>query len=197
MANDDVSSTIGGTFNLADGRGNVISGSFDDTATQVMSYADASGAAFVNFQNSFSALPAINGDPARLDIMVSGTVGGDVGDRDGNLVIAGQRVTFHGPGMTSMEGSVLESRLSQFVNLSTDSQTVMIDSASVEASYQLDVAVDSFLSNVDRKDGTSPTASIGEGGVRIYLMENTQATEMTTLNQGKGSIFAMKRTVSE
>lgn len=197
LANDDVSSTIGGTFNLADGRGNVISGSFDDTATQVMSYADASGAAFVSFTNSFAALPAINGDPARLDMTVSGTVGGDVGDRDGNLVIAGQSVSFHGPGMTSMDGSVLEPRLSQFVNLSTDSQTVMIDSASVEASYQLDVAVDSFLSNVDRKDGTSPTASIGEGGVRIYLMENTQATEMTTLNQGKGSIFAMKRTVSE
>lgn len=197
LANDDVSSTIGGAFNLADGRGNVISGSFDDTATQVMSYADASGAAFVNFKNSFSAVPAINGDPARLDTMVSGTVGGDVGDREGNLVIAGQSVSFHGPGMTSMDGSVLEERLSQFVNLSPESQTVMINAASLEASYQLEVAVDSFLSNVDRKDGTSPTASIGEGGVRIYLMENTQAPEMSRLNQGKGSIFAMQRTVSE
>ena len=197
MANNDVSSTIGGTFNLADGRGNHITGSFDDTATQVMDFSTARGAAMVNFTNSLSTIAPMNGNPASLDTPnVYGEVGGSTYDRDGNVNIVGQRASFHAPGGQAMDGSLVEPRLSQFANLDSAGRQVMLDTATTNSAYQLEVRVNSFLSNVDRKDGTSPTASIGEGGVTLYLMENDFANgEMVDLNKGKGSIFAMKRTV--
>lgn len=199
MANDDVSSTIGGTFNLADGRGNVISGSFDDTATQVMDFSGASGAAMVQFTNSFGVAPPLNGNPASLDgADVFGQVGGSVYDREGNLQIAGQTSMFQAPGMQTQDGFATEPRLSEFVELDAGSRQVMLDTASSAGAYQFEVRVESFLSNVDRKDGTSPIASVGEGGVNLRLMENDFSSgDVVVLNKGDGSIFAMKRTVEE
>ncbi|MDB2523390.1 hypothetical protein N9X88_04920, partial [Alphaproteobacteria bacterium] len=61
------------------------------------------------------------------------------------------------------------------------------------------VMVGSFLSNVDRNDGTSPTASVGEGSVSVKISENdfNSANMPTVLNKAEGSIFAMQRTVEE
>jgi len=199
LANDDVSSTLGGTFNLSDGRGNVISGTFDETATQVMDISNASGAAMVQFTNSFSATPPFDGNPASLnDADVFGQVGGSTYDREGNLQIAGQTSMFQAPGMQARDGFVTEPRLSEFVTLDASSRQVMLDTASSAGTYQFEVRVDSFLSNVDRKDGTSPIASVGEGGVNLRLMENDMSSgDMVVLNKGDGSIFAMKRSVEE
>lgn len=197
LVNDDVSSTIGGTFSLSDGRGNVISGTFDDTATQVMDFDAASGAAYVQFSNSFGVAPPNEGISASVNSAnVYGQVGGDVYTREGELEIAGQTALYHGPGMDAMDGSLPESRISAFAQLDAQAAQVMVDTASEESVYQLDISVDSFLSNVDRKDGSSPTASVGEGSVDLRLMENEfTAQDMVILNKARGSIFAMKRTV--
>jgi hypothetical protein len=88
--------------------------------------------------------------------------------------------------------------VSGFTDLTAATQSAL-QNASSEVGYQLNVMVNSFLSNVDRKDGSLPTASVGEGSVSVQLRQDTmsEAGEPTLINEAKGSIFAMKRTLSE
>jgi hypothetical protein len=81
--------------------------------------------------------------------------------------------------------------------LDAASQTVITDNTDQNSNYQLDVRVSSFLSNVDRKDGGETTASFGEGGVSIELFQGDYQNPSVVLNKAEGTIFAMKRTVSE
>lgn len=200
FANDEVANTIGGNFSLNDGQGNVLAGTFNDEVTQTLSFAEASGVAMVNITTSFSAMMGPNPGDATVmtDPHVFAEVGGSSYDREGNVEIAGTRAMYHGPGADSMNGSILESRLGAFATLSDTGEQVLIDNTNSQGAYQLDIRVNSFLSNVDRKDGTSSTASFGEGGVNVTL-RNIDYTDgdATTVNEAEGSIFAMKRTISE
>jgi hypothetical protein len=188
FANQDVSSNITGNFSLGDGAGNTLAGAFTE-ASQTVSFATARGNASVVFSTSFSSsVPANPGDPS---VMQSPNSYAEVGGDDNG---AG-RALYYAPG--SDANGTLENRLSNIATLDAASQTVITDNTDQNSNYQLDVRVSSFLSNVDRKDGGETTASFGEGGVSIELFQGDYQNPSVVLNKAEGTIFAMKRTVSE
>lgn len=194
---DQVSSTISGDFSIDAGNNQIISGNFIDD-TQTLSFAEAQGQAAVVFTTSFSAMidPDNPSDPASLQTPhVYADLGGD--DNGQNVSMFHEVGAFVEPDSPS----VAAAGLSAFAEL-TDGQNVLIDNTDMDGGYQLEFRVSSFLSNVDRKDGSPTTAAVGEGGVEIDLVSvdytaTNEDDQMTRINRANGSIFAMKRTQSE
>tara|TARA_B110000971_G_scaffold218036_1_gene256058 strand:- start:170 stop:1825 length:1656 start_codon:yes stop_codon:yes gene_type:complete len=189
FANNDVSSNITGNFSLGDGSGNTLAGEFTGD-TQTVSFDTARGDAAVVFSTSFSA--TLGPYPYYVATMGNPNVYADVGG-DQNGVGAAY---YYAPG-SSGQGT-LESRISAIATLDSASEAVIVDNTHQYNYYQLDIKVNSFLSDVDRKDGGDTTASFGEGGVSIEVLQGDYtANPLAILNKAEGSIFAMKRTVSE
>lgn len=189
FANQDVSSNITGNFSLGDGAGNTLAGDFTGV-TQTVSFDTAIGDAGVIFTTSFA--PTVGPEPGFEVTMPDPDTYAQVGGDQNGVGVA----NYYAPG--SMADGTLENRLSDVATLNAASETVMIQNTDQNAYYQLDIRVSSFLSNVDRKDGGSPIASFGEGGVSLELMQGDYSpSQPTVLNRAEGSIFAMKRTRSE
>ena len=201
FAQQSVSSTISGDFDLAVENNQFITGDFIDTP-QVLSFAQAQGVAMVTFSTSFSVDPDTG---LMSDAHVFADLGG--GDISNNNQPA-DHLHFREVGAPAMEGmpSTEAAGISAFASLDTASEQIFINNSSATQAYQMQISVGSFISNVDRKDGSSPIASVGEGTVTLDVMsyemgsENTPSEETgppPTLNSARGTIFAMQRTVSE
>jgi hypothetical protein len=155
-----------------------------------VSFDTAIGDAGVIFTTSFA--PTVGPEPGFEVTMPDPDTYAQVGGDQNGVGVA----NYYAPG--SMADGTLENRLSDVATLNAASETVMIQNTDQNAYYQLDIRVSSFLSNVDRKDGGSPIASFGEGGVSLELMQGDYSpSQPTVLNRAEGSIFAMKRTRSE
>ena len=201
FASDTVSSAIDGNFDMSAGTIGRVAGTFNPNEVQSVRFDEAQGGAMVAFENNFSSYLG-----GTIDSSASAMVGGQIGDRDGNITIDGTAYIYHSPGATLPTDDTMSvhthvetpHNVSSFTELSTATQSAL-QGASSETGYQVNVMVNSFLSNVDRKDGTSPTASVGEGMVSIRLSQDpmSEGVDPTLINEAKGSIFAMKRTVSE
>lgn len=201
FAQQSVSSTISGDFDLAVENNQFITGDFIDTP-QVLSFAQAQGVAMVTFSTSFSVDPDTG---LMSDAHVFADLGG--GDISNNNQPA-DPMHFREVGAPAMEGmaSTEAAGISAFASLDTASEQIFINNSSPTQAYQMQISVGSFISNVDRKDGSSPIASVGEGTVTLDVIsyemgsENTPSEETglpPTLNSARGTIFAMQRTVSE
>lgn len=202
FANKTVSSSIDGSFDMSAGELGRVAGSFDPDQEQSVSFEEATGGAMVAFENNFRIYGS---DP--LDVVASAQVGGAIGDRDENIIVPGRAYKFFEPDNTNIPASDqyavnLAARdgetVSSFSSLTSATETALTNAAGSSSNgYQVNIMVNSFLSNVDRKDGTSPTASFGEGSVKIDIYRDTGAGDPETINEADGSIFAMKRTLSE
>jgi hypothetical protein len=201
FATDTVSSAIDGNFDMSAGNIGRVAGSFDPNQVQSVRFDQAQGGAMVAFENNFSSYLG-----GTIDSTASAMVGGQIGDLDGNVTIDGQAYTYHPVGAdlpsddTMAVHAYVQSphNVSSFTDLSSTTQSAL-QGASSETGYQLNVMVNSFLSNVDRKDGNSPTASVGEGMVQVQLRQDpmNESAEPVLVNEAKGTIFAMQRTVSD
>ena len=192
-----------------------IAGSFDPEAVQYMPFDQASGGATASFSNSFSSYLDVNTDTTELDANQFAMIGGDIRDGNNNMIVDGTAYTYQPtgtdltpPGYVPQPGVVdaIEENtgdISQFTTLTADALQTLRDGATASRSMIVDISVISALSNVDRKDGASPTASVGEGMLNIRIMSTDMSPDTPDdqreieLNTGKGNIFAMKRTVSE
>jgi len=193
-ATQDVSSTISGNFDLAVGTAGFITGTLVDN-TQTLSFADAGGMANVSFSTSFSANPQTGAmDPVHVFAQVGG------GDNAPPSM-------FREVGAPNDPNNPVPEAagISAFAALDPASEQIFVDNVSASRAFQMQVNVSSFLSNVDRNDGASPTASVGEGMVALDVFsydipdgENASGnTEMTPSASARGTIFAMKRTVED
>ena len=201
FAQQSVSSTISGDFDLAVTDNRFITGDFVDTP-QILSFVEAQGDAAVTFSTSFSVDPdtgAVN------EAHVFADLGGGTNGNGGQLAI---QQHFRQAGAPPVEGSpsTEAAGISAFAALDAASEQVFIDNSSPTQSYQMQISVSSLLSNVDRKDGTSPTASVGEGSVNLEVISaqigssnspTDEAPPTVSVNKARGTIFAMQRTVSE
>ena len=210
-----VSASIDGRFDMAAGDIGRIAGSFDPEAVQYMPFDQASGGATASFSNSFSSYLDVNTDTTELDANQFAMIGGDIRDGNNNMIVDGTAYTYQPtgtdltpPGYVPQPGVVdaIEENtgdISQFTTLTADGLQTLRDGATASRSMIVDISVISALSNVDRKDGASPTASVGEGMLNIRIMSTDMSPDTPDdqreieLNTGKGNIFAMKRTVSE
>ena len=192
-ATQNVSSTISGNFDIAVADA-FITGTLLDN-TQTLSFANASGAATVNFSTSFSADPQTS---AMSDAHVFAQIGGSDSVQPSHFREVGAPVDPNNP---SSEAA----GISAFAALDSASEQVFIDNTSSSHAFQMQINVSSFLSNVDRHDGASSTASIGEGSVALdvfsYDMPDangpSEPVEMVPSASARGAIFAMKRVVEE
>ncbi len=201
FAQQSVSSTISGDFDLAVEDNQFITGDFIDTP-QVLSFVQAQGVAMVTFSTSFSANPDTG---LMSDAHVFADLGG--GDINNNNQPA-DPLHFRevgAPGPTDFPSSEAAG-ISAFAALDPASEQIFLNNSSASRGYQMDIRVGSFISNVDRKDGSSPIASIGEGTVTLDVLSYEMGSQISspegyemppTLNTARGTIFAMKRTVSE
>lgn len=217
FADKRVSSAIDGQFTMSAGSYGEISGSFDPSDVQYMPFDEASGGANASFSNSFSSfLMEVDGETtAQIDTSMNGMIGGGIRDSNENIIIDGTAYVYHPTGTdlnppgSEPEPGVVQAieqnvgDISQFVTLSDTSIDNLKASATETSSLMVSVDVTAALSNVDRKDGNSPTASVGEGFVNIRISSTDMREGIpdderdTPLNTAEGSIFAMKRTVSE
>lgn len=193
-ATQNVSSTISGNFDVAVGEAGFITGTLLDN-TQTLSFADAGGLANVNFATSFSA----NQQSATMnDAHVFAQIGG------GDSIMPTMYREVGAPDDPNNPAAEAAG-ISSFAALDTASEQIFIDNVSASRAFQMQINVSSFLSNVDRNDGTSPTASVGEGSVAIDVFSYdvpdgdnpSENMEMTPSASARGTIFAMKRTVEE
>lgn len=191
FAQQSVSSTVSGNFDIAVGNDQSITGTLI-ADTQTLSFAAATGMAGVRFATSFSVDPV-------TDTMNDAHVFAELGGMDDVLP---QMFRETGAPENPNQPSQVAPGISAFASVDTASEQIFIDNSSPTQSFQMDVAVSSFLSNVDRKDGTSPVASVGEGSVSFHVFnydmnEESGPGDNNLVNQARGTIFAMKRTVSE
>ncbi len=213
FADKQVSSSIDGQFDMSIGEFGRLSGSFDPDAVQTASFADASGGAVAQFSQSLGAYYDYEGGSAVIQQSVNGMVGGGIMDSDGNIITAGQAQVFHPTGTPLDEipdEDFVTNRIEQnagdisaFTSFSDASRQALQQAATEGEAPTVNVMMVGSLSNVDRKDGSSPTASVGEGMLEIRVSTydddpNIPENERETLiNTGQGSIFAMKRTLEE
>ena len=93
--------------------------------------------------------------------------------------------------------------ISAFATISDSSRAAIQQAATADESPTVSIMMTGSLSNVDRKDGSSSTASVGEGmlEIRVSTFDNRESTpeneRETLINTGQGSIFAMKRKLEE
>ena len=200
FANDTVSSSISGNFDMSAGALGRVVGTFNPDDVQSVRFDEALGGAMVAFENNFSSYMGED-----VNSYASAMVGGQIGDRDGNVIIDGQAYVYHSIGADLPTDDTMSVHahvetpynVSSFTNLSAETVSGM-QGASADNGFQVNVMVNSFLSNVDRKDGASPIASLGEGQVKIDVLQDMMDSERPSyVNRAAGSIFAMKRTVSE
>ena len=201
FASDSVSTSIGGNFDMSGGDLGRVVGTFDPNEVQRVRFDEARGAAMAGASISFSSFQG-----NETEASFNASVGGSVYDRNENVVIAGETYTYFPAGtelMSAPPGMVnaivdSEDNVSAFATLSNTTQSALESNSNSELSFHVNINVNSFLSNVDRKDGAASTASVGEGMVDIRVMSDTMnGDEPTLVNKAQGSIFAMKRTVTE
>ena len=206
FASTEVSSAIGGNFDVTAGMLGQVTGSFDSAEIQTVSFADATGGAVVTFNSEFHSQVDPETGNAGITNAINAQIGGDIGDRNGNITLAGQQYVYHPTGTNlapysgdTMATHAIESRLSNFVTLDSATQSNINAMTSSSQGFMVNVMVGSFLSNVDRNDGSSPTASVGEGSVSVTISDNdfNGQGQPTVLNKAEGSIFAMQRTIEE
>ena len=199
FANSRISSTISGNFSIldtADGNNTVYRGTFDGDQTQIIPYSQAaSGNAGVSFTTSFSPLNS-NATLSNSYADLGGQVyAGGVDDGSGNLIVS----TIDTDVTPSNMGSEIPVvGLSSYATLDADSISALqaTYSGGGDTSFRrIDIYVNSELSNVNRKDGTNPIGSFGQGSVNIILSDNSD--NQNDINQADGTIFAMKRTIEE
>ena len=206
FASTEVSSAIDGNFDVTAGMLGQVTGSFDPAEIQTVSFTDATGGAVVTFNSEFHSYVDPETNTSIITNAINAQIGGDIGDRDGNITHPGQQYMYHQTGTDltpynddTMAVHAIEPRLSNFVTLGSATQSNITTMTTENTGFMVSVMVGSFLSNVDRNDGTSPTASVGEGSVSVTISENefNSADMPTVLNKAEGSIFAMQRTVEE
>lgn len=206
FASTEVSSTIGGQFDMTAGMLGQVSGSFDKEQVQTVSFAEASGGAVVTFNSEFHSFYDTQANSAILSNSISAQIGGDISDMNGTTTVSGQQYTYHPTGTDltpyaadTMAIHATEERLTNFVSLDSATQSNIEAMTSSSQGFMVNVTVGSFLSNVNRYDGTSPIASVGEGSVSVTVSETdfSEQGPPPVLNQAQGSIFAMQRSVAE
>jgi len=186
-----VSSNISGNFSIADTNGTIYAGTFDGDQTQIMPYNQAaSGPAGVDFYTSFSNRNASSGLVNVYATLAGETYAAGMDDpSDPGTVIIDPSAS---PSMAG--GEIPLETLSAFASLDADSRSALAASDDGLTSFRIiDLRVTSDLSNVDRKDGSNPIGSFGEGSIDITLRDNNGED----INEAEGTIFAMKRTLSE
>jgi hypothetical protein len=206
FASTEVSSAIGGQFDMTAGMLGQVSGSFDPEQVQTVSFAEASGGTVVTFNSEFHSFYDSQSNSVTVSNNINAQIGGDIGDINGTVTVSGQQYAYHptGTDLTSYAGDqmaihAIEERLTNFVSLDSATQANIDAMTSPSQGFMVNVMVGSFLSNVDRNDGTSPIASIGEGSVSVTVSETdfSEQGPPPVLNKAQGSIFAMQRSVAE